>query len=88
MSLVNHCTVKELASVLNGIVEAGHGDAPVTICLDHGTENKDEIFDLSIDNISIRGTFDDVFITFDTYLFNSTLNDLLKSFGIERGDCI
>lgn len=74
-------TVKEAASILNGIVEAGHGEAELFICLDHGDENRDEQYDLGIDKINITNACGDLFVSLESYLFHDCVIDLVKRFG-------
>lgn len=83
MSVTNHMTVKELAGFLNGVVEAGHGDSEVYICLDHGAENRDDVYDLGIDKVGIYSLDGDVFVAIESYLFDDGLHKLMNTFGYE-----
>ena len=74
-------TVKEAASILNGIVEAGHGESELFICIDHGSDNRDEQYDLGIDKITVTNAYGDLFVSLEAYLFHDCLVDLVKRFG-------
>lgn len=74
-------TVKELAGFLCGIVEAGHGDSEVYICLDHGYENRDEVYDIGIDKVGIYNLNGDIFVALESYLFDDSISDLIDEFG-------
>lgn len=77
---LNEMTVDELSCILDGLVEAGHGDSPVRICLDNGDENRDRLYDLGIDTISITNMFGDFDVSLNAYLFNHQIAELLERF--------
>ncbi len=83
MSKSNKMAVKELAGFLNGVIEAGHGDADIHICLDHGDTDRDQTYDMDIDSVSILNLDGCVSVMLNTYLFKSNIKGLLDSFGYE-----
>lgn len=80
MSERNYISVKTAAAILNGIVEAGHGDAELSIVLDHGTDNSDEEIDLGIDKITVLNTYEDIAVMIESYMFNETIKKMLDRF--------
>ena len=81
MSKRNKMTVGELTGFLNGVVMAGHGDAEAYICLDHGNENRDELYDLGIDSISILNSDGDIAVAINSFLFHDCVEDMTERFG-------
>ncbi len=83
MSKSNKMTVEELAGFLGGVVDAGHGDSEVYICLDHGYEKRDEVFDIGIDKVGIYNLDGDVCVALESYLFDDSVKQLVTTFGYE-----
>ena len=83
MSKSNKMTVNELAGFLNGVIEAGHGDADIHICLDYGYSDRDQTYDVDIDSINILNMDGCVSVMLNTYLFKINVRELLDSFGYE-----
>ena len=80
MSERNYISVKTAAAILNGIVEAGYGDAELSIVLNHGTDNSDEEIDLGIDKITVLNTYEDIAVMIESYMFNETIKKMLDRF--------
>ena len=78
--MLNTMTIKEMACIFTGLLNAGFGDAEVRICIDHGDQNRDMEYDLGIDRIEIGNLDHDIDVALKAYLFDSGLSKMLERF--------